>query len=96
MLKKSRFSPARPQRAETRFSPCVVLASLPGAVKRETRVSLGAAALPRNGASLGEEAVLADSGLAGEEPAVVGRVRRLAFLSILLEATSVVLARADH
>ena len=44
------------------------------------------------GVSLGEKAVLADSGLAGEVAARVGRVRRLAFLSILLEATSVVLA----
>jgi len=35
------------------------------------------------GASLGEEAVLADSGRAGEVVAGVGRVRRLAFLSIL-------------
>ena len=35
------------------------------------------------GASLGEEAVLADSGRAGEVAAGVGRVRRLAFLSIL-------------
>ena len=35
------------------------------------------------GASLGEEAVLADSGRAGEVTARVGRVRSLAFLSIL-------------
>jgi hypothetical protein len=35
------------------------------------------------GASLGEEAVLADSGRAGEVAAGVGRVRGLAFLSIL-------------
>ncbi len=35
------------------------------------------------GASLGEEAVLADSGRAGEVTAGVGRVRSLAFLSIL-------------
>ena len=35
------------------------------------------------GASLGEEAVLADSGRVGEIPARVGRVRNLAFLSIL-------------
>jgi len=39
---------------------------------------------PRNGASLGEEAVSADSGRAGEVAAGVGRVRSLAFLSILL------------
>ena len=37
----------------------------------------------RNGASLGEEAVLADSGRAGEVVAEVGRVRSLAFSSIL-------------
>jgi len=37
----------------------------------------------RNSASLGEEAVLADSGRAGEVSAGVGRVRKLAFLSIL-------------
>jgi len=36
------------------------------------------------GASLGEEAVLADSGRVGEVAARVGRVRSLAFLSILL------------
>jgi hypothetical protein len=35
------------------------------------------------GASLGGEAALADSGRAGEVAAKVGRVRRLAFLSIL-------------
>jgi hypothetical protein len=35
------------------------------------------------GASLGEEAVLADSGRAGEVAAGVGRVRSLDFLSIL-------------
>jgi hypothetical protein len=34
------------------------------------------------GASLGEEAVLADSGRAGEVAARVGRVRSMAFLSI--------------
>ena len=36
------------------------------------------------GASLGEEAVLADLGRAGEVATRVGRVRSLAFLSILL------------
>ena len=36
------------------------------------------------GASLGKEAVLADSGRAGEVGAGVGRVRSLDFLSILL------------
>ena len=35
------------------------------------------------GASLGEEAVLPDSGRAGEVAAGVGRVRSLAFVSIL-------------
>jgi len=35
------------------------------------------------GVSLGEEAVMADSGRAGEVAARVGRVRSLAFLSIL-------------
>jgi hypothetical protein len=39
------------------------------------------------GASLGEEAVLADSGRAGEVAARVGRVRSLAFLSILRAGT---------
>ena len=38
----------------------------------------------RQGASQGEEAVLADSGRAGEITARVGRVRSPAFLSILL------------
>jgi len=42
------------------------------------------------GASLGEEAVLADSGRAGEVAARVGRVRRLALLSILQECCPVV------
>jgi hypothetical protein len=37
------------------------------------------------GASQGEEAVLADSGLAGEVAARVGRVRSLAIMSILRE-----------
>jgi hypothetical protein len=41
-------------------------------------------ALFGQGASLGEEAVLADSGHAGEVAAGAGRVRSLAFLSILL------------
>ena len=41
---------------------------------------------PRNGASLGEEVVLATSGRGGEVTAGVGRVRRSAFLSILFEA----------
>jgi len=36
---------------------------------------------PRNGASLGEEAVLADSGRAGEITAGVGRVKNPAFLN---------------
>ena len=39
---------------------------------------------PWKGASLGEEAVLAGSGRAGEIAARVGRVRSLSFLSILL------------
>ncbi len=38
------------------------------------------------GASLGGEAALADSGRAGEVAAKVGRVKRLAFLSILCGA----------
>ena len=48
--------------------------------------------LPRlgQGAFLGEEAVLADSGRAGEVAARVGRVRSLAFLSILRECSPVV------
>jgi len=52
-------------------------------VRRETRASLEAAALPGQGASLGEEAVSADSGRVGEVAARVGRVRSRAFLSIL-------------
>jgi len=40
-------------------------------------------------ASLGEEAVLADSGRAGEVSARVGRVRSLACLSILLGSSLV-------
>jgi hypothetical protein len=42
------------------------------------------------GVSLGEEAVLADLGRAGEVAARVGRVRSLAFLSILREGFPVV------
>ena len=38
---------------------------------------------PRNGAAQGKESALADSGWAGEVAAGVGRVRSLAFLSIL-------------
>jgi len=44
------------------------------------------------GASLGEEAVLADSGWEGEITARVGRVRSLAFLSILLGSALVISA----
>jgi len=40
------------------------------------------------GASLGEEAVLADSGRAGEVAARVGRVRSPVFLNILWDITS--------
>ena len=66
-------------------SASIVLASLPGTVKRETRVSRGAADLPADKARpQGIEAVLADSGWAGEVAARVGRVRSLAFLNILL------------
>jgi len=39
---------------------------------------------------VGEEAVLADSGRAGEVTARAGRVRSLAFLSILRDGSSVV------
>ena len=46
--------------------------SLPGAVKRGSAAELRPC--PRNGAALGEEAVLADSGRAGEIAAGVGRV----------------------
>ncbi len=55
---------------------------------------------PRNGASLGEEAVLAASGRAGEVTAGVGRVRSLAFLSILriisTESVSIRTSRFCH
>ena len=47
---------------------------------------------PRNGASLDEEAVLADSGRAGEIAAGVGRVRSPDFLSILRECPALGLA----
>jgi len=42
------------------------------------------------GASLGEEAVSTDSGREGEVVAEVGRVKRLAFLSILQKCSPVV------
>ena len=50
------------------------------------RIIIGDSQWPclKQGASLGEEAVLADSGWAGEVAARVGRVRSPAFLSILL------------
>src|SRR4029077_16001443 len=64
-----------------KMSASGVLASLPRTVKQgsvsKLRPCLG------YGASLGEEAVLAGSGGAGEVAARVGRVRSLAFLSIL-------------
>jgi hypothetical protein len=47
------------------------------------------------GASLGEEAVLADLGRAGEVVARVGRVGSLAFLSILRECFPRCATRAD-
>jgi hypothetical protein len=47
MLEKSLFSPARPLRAETRFSPGGVLASLRGSTYRSVRLASSlAAALP--------------------------------------------------
>ena len=71
-------------RAKTRLFPCVVLASLRGSTYRSVRlVSRSLRPCLGLGASLGEEAVLADSGRAGEVAAGVGRVRCLAFLSIL-------------
>jgi len=95
MLKKSLFSPAQPWRVEMRHFPCSVLVSLPATVNREAlNVIRGSAAKLRpclgQGASLGEEAVSADSGQAGEVVARVWRVRRLAFLSILPECYPVV------
>jgi hypothetical protein len=84
LLKKSFFSPARPRRAETRLLPCVVLASFPGTVKLETRGQPRGRALPADKARpQGIEAVLADSGWAGEVAARVGLVRNLAFLNSL-------------
>jgi len=56
-----------------------------------------AAALPGKGASLGEEAVLADSGRAGEVAAGDGRVRSLVCLNIQRECTPACGAmRGDH
>ncbi len=52
-------------------------------MRRETRVIRGDGTCLGQGASLGEETVLTDSGRAGEVAAGVGRVRSLAFLSIL-------------
>jgi len=43
---------------------------------------------PGHGTSMGEEAVLADSGRAGEIAAGVGRVRRTTFLSTLRESSA--------
>ena len=48
------------------------------------------------GASLGEEAVLADSGQAGEVIAGVGRVRSLAFLNSLLVLLKTSKASSSH
>ena len=46
----------------------------------------------REGAPLGEETVLADSGLEGEVATRVGRVSSLAFLSILLESSVLIIS----
>ena len=65
MLKKSLFSPAQPQRAETRLFPYGVRASLRGSTYRSVRSPLRSLRpCLGQGASLGEEAALADS-LAG-------------------------------
>jgi len=44
MLKKSLFSSAQPQRDETRFSPCGVLAALRGSTYRSVRLASSLAA----------------------------------------------------
>jgi hypothetical protein len=45
MVKKSLFSPALPQRAETRSFPCIVLASLRGSTYRSVRLASSLAAV---------------------------------------------------
>src|SRR5689334_16234682 len=103
MLKKSLISPTQPRRAETRFFPGSVLASLrPSTVRRgfsEVENTVGASSFARThrkgerptrsavctssdtrsqrpylgeGASLGEEAVLADSGWVKYPPGLGG------------------------
>ncbi len=57
--------------------------------------SIAGANSPREGASMGEEAVSADSGREGEIVARVERVRSLGFLSILQGVFSRLLSQAD-
>jgi hypothetical protein len=65
MLKKSLFSPALPQRAETRFFPCIVLASLRGSTYRSVRLASSlATTLPA------ERRVLARRGRVGEKSGI--------------------------
>ena len=121
MLKQSCFSPARPRRAETRLSPCSVLASFRPATyrRRFSEIGITGGAFPfakirsrserstrsevctssalhslrpcvGQGASQGEEAVLADSGREGEISAGAGLVSSPTFLSILRESFPVV------
>ena len=72
-------------------STSCVIASLRASTYRSLRLaSSPAAALQGQGASQGEEAVLADSGREGEISARVGLVRSLAFLNILRRVHPVV------
>src|ERR1700704_540489 len=98
MLKKSASSVL----ASFRPSTCLKIRNHRGAFpfakthykgERPTRSAVCTSSAPHSlrpclgqGASQGEESVLADSGRAGEITARVGRVRSLAFLSILLAA----------
>src|SRR6267143_5711223 len=99
MLKKSLFSPARPLRAETRFSPSIVLASFrPSTLSRifsdvgSTGGALPFAKIHTRGERPTRSAVCTSSDLHSLRPCLrngaswragVGRVRKLAFLSIL-------------
>ena len=81
-VEKALFSPTQPRRGGTRLSPGFVLASFLRTMNRETKAA-ELRLCPWNGVSLGEEAVLADLGRAGEVAARAGRVRIVVFLNTL-------------
>src|SRR5438105_9085542 len=95
MLKKSLFSPAQPQRAKTRLFPCSVLALLRpstgtrpphhSAARTDVVLLIRRTVRPRGYAS-GLRSLRPCLGQDASRRVRVGRVRCLAFLSILLAA----------